>query len=155
MITRISSFHFPVFVAIAMLISGLSVRAEVFSAGKLREIDREINAAVGRGTIPGAVIWLESKGEVYHKAYGLRMASPEKENMTPETLFDVASLTKVLATTPAILHLHERGLLDLDAPVSEYIPEFLEGGIRPEPKDEEVTPEHRETITVKHLITHQ
>ena len=138
-----------------MLIPGLSARAEVFSAGKLREIDREINAAVGKGTIPGAVLWLESKGEVYHKAYGLRMTSPGKEKMTPETLFDVASLTKVLATTPAILHLHERGLLDLDAPVSEYIPEFLEGGIRPEPKDEEVTPEHRETITAKHLITHQ
>lgn len=142
-------------VAVAVLLFSGFVQGGVFSEGKLREIDRTVNEAIAQGSIPGAVLWLESKGEVYQKAYGLRMTSPGKEKMTPDTLFDVASLTKVLATTPAILHLYQSGLLDLDAPVSEYIPEFLEGGIRPNPKDEEVTPEHREQITVKHLITHQ
>jgi uncharacterized protein YbbC (DUF1343 family) len=130
-------------------------KAGVLDPGKLREIDNAFVEAIGRGSIPGAVLWLESKGEVYHKAYGKRMTSPSAEKMTVDTIFDVASLTKVLATTPAVLHLFERGLIDLDAPVSQYIPEFLEGGIRPEPKDEKVVPEDREKITVKHLITHQ
>ncbi len=121
----------------------------------LNAIDQEILAAIEEGKIPGAVLWIESQGEVYHRAYGKRVTSPGSEVMTKDTIFDVASLTKVLATTPAILYLAERGELSLDAPVSTYIPEFLEGGIRDEPKDELVTKEDRETITVRHLLTHQ
>lgn len=122
---------------------------------KLKAIDREILASIKKGDIPGAVIWIESKGEVYHRSYGSRVVSPGSEAMTKDTIFDVASLTKVMATTPAILYLAERGQLHLDAPVSEYIPEFLAGGVRPDPKDDRVTKEDRERITVRHLITHQ
>lgn len=136
-------------------IGALSASAETFRADKLREIDEVILEAVEKGEIPGAVFWLESRGEVYRKAYGRRMVSPGSEAMTEDTIFDVASLTKVLATTPAILHLAENGLLDLDAPVSTIIPEFLEGGVRPEPNDPETVPEDRESITVRHLLTHQ
>ena len=121
----------------------------------LAAMDREIETAIEEGVIPGAVVWLESKGEVYHKAYGKRMVSPSAEPMALDTVFDVASLTKVLATTPAILHLYEQGRIELGAPVSKYIPEFLEGGVRPEPKDDKVTVEDREKITVHHLLTHQ
>ena len=122
---------------------------------KLKEIDAAVENAIAAGDIPGAVVWLESKGEVYHRAYGQRMISPGSEKMTRDTIFDVASLTKVLATTPAILHLAEGGRLDLSAPIADYIPEFLEGGIRPEPNDPEVTAADREAITVQHLLTHQ
>lgn len=121
----------------------------------LKSIDREILAAIEDGNIPGAVIWIESRGEVYHRAYGKRVTSPGSEKMTLDTIFDVASLTKVLATAPSILYLAERGQLSLDAPVSDYIPEFLAGGIRAESKDELVTKEDREKITVRHLLTHQ
>ncbi len=121
----------------------------------LAAIDQEILAAIGEGHIPGAVLWIESKGEVYHRAYGKRVTSPGSEEMTLDTIFDIASLTKVLATTPSILYLAERGELSLDAPVSTYIPEFLAGGIRAEPKDDLVTKEDREKITVRHLLTHQ
>jgi uncharacterized protein YbbC (DUF1343 family)/CubicO group peptidase (beta-lactamase class C family) len=122
---------------------------------KLSEIDREIEASIAKGEIPGAVLWLESKGEVYHRAYGRRVVTPGSEKMTEDTIFDVASLTKVLATTPAILQLIEQGKVSLDAPVSQCIPEFLSGGIRPEPNDPLVTAEDRKLITVRHLLTHQ
>ncbi|MEM6915643.1 MAG: exo-beta-N-acetylmuramidase NamZ domain-containing protein [Verrucomicrobiota bacterium] len=122
---------------------------------KLDQIDEAIEASIAVGEIPGAVVWLESKGEIYHRAYGNRVVSPSRERMTKDTIFDVASLTKVLATTTAILHLAEGGRLDLDSPVHEILPEFLEGGIRPEPKDPEVQKSDRELITVKHLLTHQ
>ncbi|MEM1442725.1 MAG: exo-beta-N-acetylmuramidase NamZ domain-containing protein, partial [Verrucomicrobiota bacterium] len=90
-----------------------------------------------------------------HRAYGNRVISPGSERMTKDTIFDVASLTKVLATTTAILHLAEGGRLDLDTPVYEIIPEFLDGGVRPEPKDPEVKESDRKEITVRHLLTHQ
>ncbi|MEX2579519.1 MAG: exo-beta-N-acetylmuramidase NamZ domain-containing protein [Verrucomicrobiales bacterium] len=130
-------------------------RAGAMQKAKLAAIDREIDKAIDDGNIPGAVLWIESKGEIYHKAYGNRAVSPRTEPMAADTIFDVASLTKVLATTPAILHLFERGKLSLDAPVSRYIPEFLEGGVRSVPEGEKVVAEDRENITVFHLLTHQ
>jgi len=75
--------------------------------------------------------------------------------MTTDTIFDVASLTKVMSTTTAILKLVEDGCLSLDDAVSKHIPDFLSGGIRPEPTDPLVTVEDRREITVRHLITHQ
>jgi len=132
---------------------------------KLRELDRTIEDAISSGTIPGAVLHLESRGASYRKAYGNRMTKPSEEPMTEDTIFDVASLTKVLATTPAILALLDEGKLSLDAPVSRFIPEFLEGGVLEESRapsslpDEEKerypSPDDRETITIRHLLTHQ
>ncbi len=133
----------------------ITASAEPIDLSKLKAIDEVIATAIEGGEIPGAVLWLESKGEVVQKAYGNRMVWPGEEPMTMGTVFDVASLTKVLATTPAILLLAEEGLLDLDTPVSKHIPEFLEGGVREKAKDEEVTAAHREGITVRHLLTHQ
>ncbi|MAS93323.1 MAG: hypothetical protein CMO55_09010 [Verrucomicrobiales bacterium] len=141
---------------LAISVFGMNTEAaETFRKDKLREIDRTIQSAIDEATIPGAVLWLESNGEVYLRSYGNRMVVPSIEKMTEDTIFDVASLSKVIATTPSILHLWELGKLDLDAPVSEYIPEFAGGGVRPEPKDPEVVPEDREKITVRHLLTHQ
>lgn len=131
------------------------VSAGEMNSTKLKALDLAIKGAIEAGDIPGAVLWLESKGEVYHRAYGHRVVSPGSEKMTKDTIFDVASLTKVVATTPAILHLSEGGRLNLDAPVSKYLPEFLKGGIRPEPTDPELSVEDRESITVRDLLTHQ
>lgn len=125
------------------------------SIEKLTEIDEAIESAITDGEIPGAVLRIESKGEVYERAYGNRVIVPGSEKMTADTIFDVASLTKVLATTPAILHLIEGRDLDLDVPVYEILPEFLDGGVREDPEDPELTAADRELVTVRHLLTHQ
>ena len=122
---------------------------------KLQAIDREIEAAISRGEIPGAVLRIESKGEVYEKAYGKRLVSPGSEAMTVDTIFDLASLTKVMATTPSILKLVEDGRLSLDDPVAKWIPEFLAGGVRPEAAEPKPVAKEREGITIRQLITHQ
>ncbi|MDQ6633081.1 MAG: DUF1343 domain-containing protein, partial [Verrucomicrobiota bacterium] len=74
------------------------------------------------------------------KAFGDRAVEPKFEEMTRDTIFDAASLTKILAGTPAIMILVERGQVKLDERVSTYIPEFKGDG--------------KETITVKQLLTH-
>ena len=122
---------------------------------KLQAIDREIEAAISRGEIPGAVLRIESKGVVYEKAYGKRLVSPGSEAMTVDTIFDLASLTKVMTTTPSILKLVEDGRLSLDDPVAKWIPEFLAGGVRPEAAEPKPVAKEREGITIRQLITHQ
>jgi len=114
---------------------------EPFHAEKLAEMDAVINEAIAEGKCPGGVLWLERQGaKSYHKAYGQRAVVPAKETMTEDTIFDAASLTKVVACTPAIMLLVERGQLDLADPVSKYIPEFTGGG--------------KEGVTIRQLITH-
>ncbi len=121
-------------------VATLDHRVEVLRPAKLAEIDGAIQAAIQEGRCPGGVFWLEHAGQVYHRAYGNRSLVPVQEVMTEDTLFDAASLTKVLATTPAIMLLWEQQRLKLDAPVREYLPEFAGGG--------------KESITVRHLMTH-
>src|SRR5205823_3431848 len=102
----------------------------------VREIDQTIEAAIARHNIPGAVYHLERDGKVYEKAYGHRALVPRAERMTRDTIFDAASLTKVVATTPAIWLLIERGKVEIDAPLNRYIAEA------------------RGDITIRHLLTH-
>ncbi|NNE94212.1 MAG: DUF1343 domain-containing protein [Verrucomicrobiales bacterium] len=122
---------------------------------KLIAIDAAIQREVNAGRIPGGVFHLESKGETHRAVFGSRAKTPAVEAMTEDTIFDAASLSKVMSTAPSIVLLHERGLLDVDAKVSEYIPEFLEGGVHEKPKDSRVKAEDRKKITVKHLLTHR
>lgn len=114
--------------------------SSVFKLEKLQAMDRVINSAISSNQLPGGVLWLEHKGQVYVKAYGKRAVLPAEELMTTDTIFDAASLTKVTATTPAMMLLIERGKVKLETAVGEYIPEFKGEG--------------REKITVRHLFTH-
>ena len=114
--------------------------AGAFHADKLEEMDVAINDAITNHKCPGGVLWLEHDGEVYKKSYGSRALVPDREPMTEDTIFDAASLTKVVATTPAIMLLVERGKVKVDERVSVYIPEF--------------TGEGRESVTVRELLTH-
>ena len=114
--------------------------AGVFRAEKLAEMDAAINFAIASNKCPGGVLWLEHDGVAYHKAFGSRAIVPAREAMTEDTIFDAASLTKVVATTPAVMLLVERGQIKLDAAVTNYIPEFAGDG--------------KELITVKELLTH-
>jgi CubicO group peptidase (beta-lactamase class C family) len=109
-------------------------------ADKLAAMDAAINAAIANHECPGGVLWVEHAGQAYHKAFGRRALVPAPEPMTEDTIFDAASLTKVVATTPAVMWLVERGRIRLDAPVQAYLPEFTGGG--------------RERVTVRELLTH-
>jgi uncharacterized protein YbbC (DUF1343 family)/CubicO group peptidase (beta-lactamase class C family) len=114
--------------------------SEVYYSEKLAAMDAAINAAIADKSCPGGVLWLEHNGIAYHKSFGKRALVPAEETMTEDTIFDAASLTKVLATTPAVMLLVERGKVQVDTPVKAYIPEFVGEG--------------REAITVRHLLTH-
>lgn len=111
-----------------------------FRPTKLAAIDLAVSNAVAAGKLPGGVVWLERKGDSYHRAYGNRALVPSREPMTEDTVFDAASLTKVVVTAPVILKLVEAGKVELSAPVSRYLPEFTGDG--------------REAITVQQLLTH-
>ncbi len=100
-------------------------------------VDAAINEAIAGKRIPGAVLRIEHDGEVYQRTYGNRALVPHLEPMTADTIFDVASITKVVATAPSIAKLVERGKVSLDAPVKTYLPEYAD-----------------ERVTVRHLLTH-
>ena len=104
------------------------------------DLDSAVNQAVRDDKIPGAVLLIGHDGAVvYSKAYGNRALVPAKEPMTTDTIFDIASLTKVVATTSCIMKLFEEGKIWIDAPVTTYLPEF-QGG--------------HSFITVRDLMTH-
>jgi uncharacterized protein YbbC (DUF1343 family)/CubicO group peptidase (beta-lactamase class C family) len=91
-------------------------------------VDEQIDQAVHSGLIPGAVLVIGHAGAVvYRKAYGERALIPSHEPMTVDTIFDAASLTKVVATTPSLMKLFEQGKLRIDDPVTRYLPEFQGG----------------------------
>ncbi|MEW6302372.1 MAG: exo-beta-N-acetylmuramidase NamZ domain-containing protein [Verrucomicrobiota bacterium] len=112
----------------------------VFHEDKLRDMDAAILQAITDKKLPGGVLWLERAGTAYLRGYGWRSLEPSREEMTTDTIFDAASLTKVTATTPCIMLLAERGKVKFDEPVKTYIPEF--GG------------DGRDAVTIRHLMTH-
>lgn len=107
----------------------------------LSVLDSLMQAAVEHDEIPGGVLLVGHQGHViYHKAFGWRALIPQKEPMTADTIFDLASLTKVVATTPCILKLVEQGKIRLNDPVAKYLPDFGVNG--------------KKSITVRMLMTH-
>ena len=108
--------------------------------GRLSVIDPIIQDAIRTGQVPGAVVLVWHNGQAYRKASGYRALEPRRELMTADTIFDVASLTKVVATTTAVMQLVERGQVRLNDPVAKYIPEFAQNG--------------KDDITVRMLLTH-
>ena len=124
--------------AIGILAGAAAFGQETFSASAA--LDAQIGSTIRDGLIPGAVLVVGHDGKIVHrKAYGNRAIVPTREPMTLDTIFDIASLTKLVATTPAIMKLVEQGKLRLDAPVTAYLPEF-QGG--------------KSAITVQDLLTH-
>lgn len=133
--------HFFLIWLVSSCLSTAVVRAnEPLDRKALEKMDAEISQAIEDGQCPGAVLWVEHGDSIYCQAYGNRALVPEKEVMTKDTIFDAASLTKVLAGAPAIMILVERGQVKLDEPVLTYIPEFKGDG--------------KEAITVRQLLTH-
>jgi uncharacterized protein YbbC (DUF1343 family) len=109
---------------------------------ELAKIEGLVTADLGKGQMPGCVVLVGRHGKIaYLKACGKRQLEPSPVTMTTDTLFDLASLTKPVATATSIMLLMERGKLRLDDPVARYIAEFTAAG--------------KERITVRHLLTHQ
>jgi len=105
-------------------------------------MDAIIEEGIAQKKLPGAVVLVGRKGKVvWQKAYGARALEPSREPMSVDTIFDLASLTKVVATATSVMILVERGKVRLSDPISVYIPE-LKG-------------EGREKITVEQLLTHR
>jgi len=104
-------------------------------------IDNIMNKAVADGNIPGGVVLIGHNGEVvYRKAFGSRSLEPTREPMTLDTIFDLASLTKCIATTTSMMQLIQDGRVRLNDPVATYLPEFAQNG--------------KQDITIRQLLTH-
>jgi uncharacterized protein YbbC (DUF1343 family) len=110
-------------------------------AARLHVIDSIMQDAVAKGDMPGGVVLVGHNGRVvYRKAFGSRSLEPTREAMTVDTIFDLASLTKCIATTTAVMQLVEEGRVRLNDPVAAYLPEFAQNG--------------KANITVRELMTH-
>lgn len=111
------------------------------SPERLARLDNVIQASIDAKETPGAVVLVARHGKtVYRKAFGLRSREPKIESLTVDSIFDVASLTKVIATATSIMILVEEGKIALNEPVSDFIPKFARRG--------------KEKVTLLHLLTH-
>ena len=105
------------------------------------DIDAAVAGAIGSQSVPGAVVIIGRRERVlFRRAYGFRELEPDRVAMTLDTVFDLASLTKPIATATSIMALVERGAVDLDEPLSKYVPHCDKNG--------------KDAITIRHLLLH-
>ena len=127
-------------VCLWLVVLAASVSAEL-DRTRLVLLDTLVEDAIRDGRLPGAVVVVGHAGEiVYERAFGARAVDGPPEAMTPDTIFDLASLTKVVATTTSVMILVEEGRLRLRDRVATYLPEFSSHG--------------KDRITIEHLLTH-
>jgi uncharacterized protein YbbC (DUF1343 family)/CubicO group peptidase (beta-lactamase class C family) len=113
-----------------------------FDPEALAEVRAAVAEAVDEGAVPGAVVLVGRRGQIaLVEAVGRRAVEPEPQEMTRDTVFDMASLTKPVATATAVMVLWERGEIDLDEPITAYLPELANHG--------------KEAITVEMLLRHR
>ncbi|HEV3440462.1 MAG TPA: serine hydrolase domain-containing protein [Gemmata sp.] len=118
-----------------------AVKVDEFDRSKLVAIDDLVAAALKRGDCPGAVVVVVHADEVvFRKAYGLRAIKPEPIPMTLDTVFDLASLTKPIATATSMMLLIEQGKLSPDDLVSKHWPAFAANG--------------KDKVPIAHLLLH-
>ena len=126
--------------ACAWLLGPVLALADIDRA-RLARIDILIQEAMREQRLPGAVVVVGHAGEVvYEGVFGARVVGRSPERLTLDTIFDLASLTKVVATTTSVMMLVEQGHLRLRDRVATYLPEFASRG--------------KETVTIAHLLTH-
>ena len=129
---------------------GNAARTTLTTTPDFSPINTLLNDAVAAHRLPGAVVLVGHNNKVvFEHAYGDRKLAGEPgldgqpsaaEPMTEDTIFDMASLTKCLATATAIMQLYEAGKLQFDDPVAKYLPEFAANG--------------KEKVTIRQLLTH-
>lgn len=127
--------------AFAIAIAAAAAAQRQPAPNPFRYADQVIEQAIERKDIPGAVLVVGHDGMVvYRKAYGKRSLEPTVEPMTLDTVFDAASLTKVVATTPCLMKLLGEGKFRLNDPIAKYIPEFGANG--------------KQEMTIRQMLTH-
>src|SRR5215813_7045045 len=140
--------HVPTILLLALIqstIFGQLPSSPAASAGlsieRLARMDEVIQSSIDKKELPGAVVLVARHGKVvWRKAYGARAVEPQREAMTLDTIFDLASLTKVVATTTSIMILIEQGKVRLSDSVVKFIPEMKGDG--------------RDAISIEQLLTH-
>jgi len=116
--------------------------ADSIDAAHEKQIAQAVAEAIDQKLTPGAVLLVgRTSGVVYEKAYGNRAVQPAPEAMTPDTIFDLASLSKPIGCASSIMALVDQGKLKVTDPVSKYLP----GMDRPDKKD----------ITIEQLLLHR
>ena len=116
-------------IATSILLFSLPLHGQPIPDGALRnhwdQIDDVVREEIAQGSIPGAVVLVGHADKVlYHKAFGHAVVEPYRKKMTKHTVFDLASLTKPVATAPSVLILKSQGKLSLEDRVSTYLPAF-------------------------------
>ncbi len=133
--------HLPKNLLFFALLLSAAACAETPPDARFAVLDPIINDAIVQQQIPGAVVIVGHDGRIaYRKAYGSRALVPRHEAMTLDTIFDCASLTKVIATTTAIMQLWEQGKFRMSDPLAKYLPEFGQNG--------------KQDITIRQLLIH-
>jgi uncharacterized protein YbbC (DUF1343 family)/CubicO group peptidase (beta-lactamase class C family) len=137
----------PILILLVQSLSAAPAQKKKKPAPEAREtanftpVDALVQEQISDRAITGAVLLVGHGGRIVHqKAFGFRATSPRPENMTLDTIFDLASLTKVVATTPSVMRLVQYGQVRLDEAVIHYIPDFGMNG--------------KDNITVRQLLTH-
>ncbi len=133
-------------VAVASLSAGLPVKAPSavgMSAHRLGAIDRVVMRGISAGGYPGAAVVVGRNGySVWQRGFGrLSWATSSPRVTADRSIYDLASLTKVIGTTTAIMVLYDQGRVALDAPVAAYLPAFTGG--------------YKDSVTVRQLLTHR
>lgn len=104
-------------------------------------VDALVQQQVNELGITGAVLLVGHDGKIVHqKAFGFRAVTPRHEPMTLDSIFDIASLTKVVATTPSVMRLVQYGQIRLEEPLARHIPDFGMNG--------------KESVTIREMLTH-
>ncbi len=125
-------------IVICATLAAAAAFGQEFAASPL--LDATIEEAIKEGQIPGAVLVVGHEGRIVHrKAYGNRALAPKLEAMTTDTVFDCASLTKVVATTASLMKLFDQGRFRLNDRLTQYLPGFENG---------------KSDITIRNLLTH-
>ncbi|WP_215762601.1 serine hydrolase [Acetobacter sp. P1H12_c] len=137
----LSRRHFLQGSSLLLAQAGLSGCQTPGELNRFAKADALIEQAIRRGECPGAVWGVGQHGRLLHRGvFGARSLVPVQDAMTWDTVFDMASLTKPMITALAVMQLVEKGLVDVDAPVARYLPQFAAGG--------------KGQITVRLLLTH-
>jgi uncharacterized protein YbbC (DUF1343 family) len=111
-------------------------------ATRLAVIDQLVDEGLQRGEMAGAVVLVARQGRtVYLRAFGQRQVQPAELPMTTDTVFDLASLTKPIATATSVMYLVAAGRIQLDDAVAKHVPEFAPNG--------------KQDVTIRQLLTHQ
>lgn len=142
-VMSLRSIQVVVCVILPLVPGSIAVAAPADDASKawFSFADRCIERSISRGDLPGAVLLVGQDDQVvYRKAYGNKAVEPEKVPMTPDTIFDMASCSKVVGTATSVMILAERGKLKLSDKVTQYLPAFAANG--------------KGEITVEQLLLH-